>query len=203
MFKRRRSKVEPEPTKPVPVIKPVREMPEADPAPKPAPAADPAGGKAADRAQAKEKAKQKAGKPKQDADPAGAPATRDTVEKRSWLRRTKKPPPKVSLIKVPQPKAPRTRAVLGLLFWLAGVIAALLLAMGTLYVTIEAPTGEPAVDAVLRVADWLDFGVLSREDGLFRFGGERVAAKDALANWGLAAIVWLVLGRLLDRLVRP
>jgi hypothetical protein len=38
--------------------------------------------------------------------------------------------------------------------------------------------------------------------GIFDFG-PKDEAKNALANWGVAAIFYLVVGRLLDRIIRP
>lgn len=121
---------------------------------------------------------------------------------RGWRARRAEPP-KVSLVKVPPPKAPRTRAVVALLVWLLCVGAALVLALGVLYLVLEVDRSHQATDALLRAADWLDLGLFDRESGLFEFTGDKAPAKEALANWGLAAVIWLILGRLLDRLIRP
>ena len=56
---------------------------------------------------------------------------------------------------------------------------------------------------VVDAGSTLDFSVLSRENGLFDFVGKNSETKDALANWGLAAIVWLVIGRIADRSSAP
>ena len=56
---------------------------------------------------------------------------------------------------------------------------------------------------VLNGADLVDLGVFSRQDGIKQFTGPDAATKNALFNWGLGAIVWLVVGRILDRIVRP
>lgn len=87
--------------------------------------------------------------------------------------------------------------------WLLCVACALLLALGTLLVSLQAATGNAVVDGLLRAADVVDLGVFSREDGLVQVRGEGADVKNALANWGLAAVVWLVVGRVLDRVVRP
>ena len=49
----------------------------------------------------------------------------------------------------------------------------------------------------------MDLGVFYRDDGVKEFTGENAATKNALFNWGLAAVVWLVVGRILDRIIRP
>ena len=59
---------------------------------------------------------------------------------------------------------------------------------------------------IIDTADKLDLGVFSRgKDGVAHFSGHTHAAetKNALVNWGLAAVVWLVGGRILERVIRP
>ena len=45
--------------------------------------------------------------------------------------------------------------------------------------------------------------VFSRQDGIKQFRGEGAEVKNALFNWGLAAIAWLVAGRVLYRVIKP
>ena len=91
------------------------------------------------------------------------------------------------------------------LVWLVCVVAALFLAGGALLIALGDSIDQQndLVKFVLDVADKLDFGVLGREDGVFDFDGKNADTKNALANWGLAAIVWLIAGRILDRIIRP
>ena len=56
---------------------------------------------------------------------------------------------------------------------------------------------------MLRAADAVDLGVFSREDGIKQFKGQGAEVKNALVNWGLGAVAWLVIGRLLDRIIKP
>ena len=46
-------------------------------------------------------------------------------------------------------------------------------------------------------------GPLSRDHGIVTFSGAKAVTKEALVNWGLAALVYLLVGRVLDRLIRP
>ena len=39
--------------------------------------------------------------------------------------------------------------------------------------------------------------------GIFDFTGENAETKRALVNWGLGAVAWLVVGKLVERVVRP
>jgi hypothetical protein len=98
------------------------------------------------------------------------------------------------------------RSRVGQALWLICVLFALILAIGALLIALQGSGTNPdngLYKFVVNTGDWLDFGVLSRKDGLFDFVGKNGQTKDALANWGLAAIVWLVIGRVADRVVRP
>ena len=87
--------------------------------------------------------------------------------------------------------------------WLLFVVAALFLALGALCIALDFNADNPLVKFVLDVADALDLGVFSREDGLKQFEGSNADTKSALFNWGIGAIVYLVVGRILERIIRP
>jgi hypothetical protein len=90
--------------------------------------------------------------------------------------------------------------------WLLCVLAALVLAVGALCIALKANQDNNLVKFVIDSADKLDFGVFSRgKDGVAHWKGNTDAAhtKNALVNWGLAAVVWLVGGKVLERFVRP
>jgi hypothetical protein len=90
--------------------------------------------------------------------------------------------------------------------WLVCVLAALVLAAGALFVALKANPDNALVKLVLDTADKLDLGVFSRgADGVFHWKGhsDAAATKNAIVNWGLAALVWLVGGKILERIVRP
>ena len=95
----------------------------------------------------------------------------------------------------------RTR--LAQLIWLAAVVCALFLAVGALLIALDANQDNALVKLVLDVADVVDLDVFSRDNGIFTFDGQDAATKSALANWGLGAIAYLVVGRILERVVRP
>ena len=87
--------------------------------------------------------------------------------------------------------------------WLAAVVCALFLAVGALLIALDANQDNPLVKLVLDVADAVDLDVFSRDNGIFTFDGKDAATKSALANWGLGAIAYLVVGRIAERIVRP
>lgn len=95
----------------------------------------------------------------------------------------------------------RTR--LAQVIWLAAVVCALFLAVGALLIALDANQDNALVKLVLDVADAVDLDVFSRDNGIFAFNGQDAATKNALANWGLGAVAYLVVGRILERIVRP
>jgi hypothetical protein len=97
----------------------------------------------------------------------------------------------------------KIRAALAQLIWLVCALAALLLAVGALLIALDANRSNALVDVVLQAADYADLDVFSRQDGIKRFRGEGAEVKNALLNWGLGAVAWLVVGRLLERIVKP
>lgn len=97
--------------------------------------------------------------------------------------------------------AVRTR--LAQVIWLVAVVCALFLATGALLIALDANQDNALVSFVLDAADAIDLGVFSRDNGIFTFEGADAATKSALANWGLGAVAYLVVGRILERIVRP
>ncbi len=95
----------------------------------------------------------------------------------------------------------RVRTGVAQALWALCALCAVVLAVGALLVAVDATNeSNDLVRFVLDAADAVDLGVFSRTDGVFTFDS---ATQNALANWGLAAVVWLVIGRVLERLVRP
>ncbi len=99
----------------------------------------------------------------------------------------------------------KIRARVAQLVWIVCVVAALFLAVGALCIALKANPANSLVKFIIQTADKLDFGVFSRQSGVAHFSGHSHSAmtKNALVNWGLAAVVWLVGGRILERLIKP
>jgi hypothetical protein len=97
----------------------------------------------------------------------------------------------------------RVRLALAQVVWLLFVVAALFLAVGALLIAVDANRDNSLVQFVLDGADRVDLGIFSKENGVKEFSGANAETKNALFNWGLGAVVWLVVGRVLDRLLRP
>ena len=99
--------------------------------------------------------------------------------------------------------ATKIRATLAQLVWLACALAALLLAVGALLIALDANRSNDARRRRPHGRLVGDLDVFSRRDGIKQFRGEGAEVKNALFNWGLAAIAWLVVGRVLYRVIKP
>ena len=100
-------------------------------------------------------------------------------------------------------KSTGARTRIAQVIWLLFVVAALFLAVGALCVALDFNDKNALVRIALDGADAVDLGVFSREDGIKQFTGDGAETKNALFNWGLGAVAWLVVGRVLERVVRP
>jgi hypothetical protein len=89
--------------------------------------------------------------------------------------------------------------------WLLFVVAAVFLAVGALCIALGFEKDNPLVAFILDGADFFDLDIFSRRkgEGLKSFGGANADVKNALLNWGLAAIAYLVVGRIAVRLIQP
>ena len=84
-----------------------------------------------------------------------------------------------------------------------GVLAAIL-ALGALLVVLRDNINESnaVVKLITDIADAIS-GPFSLDDGIFDFSGKNAEAKNALLNWGIAAIVYLLIGRFLANAIAP
>jgi hypothetical protein len=84
-----------------------------------------------------------------------------------------------------------------------GVLAAIL-ALGALLVVLRDNINESnsVVKLITDVADAIS-GPFSRDDGIFDFTGKNAESKNALLNWGIAAIVYLFIGRFGANAIAP
>lgn len=99
--------------------------------------------------------------------------------------------------------ADSVRTRIAQLLWLVCVVFALFLAIGALTYALDANEDNGLVEFVRDAADRVDLGIFSLENGIKEFVGKNSDTKNALFNWGLGAVFWLVVGRILDRVVRP
>jgi len=83
-------------------------------------------------------------------------------------------------------------------------VLATILALGAVLVVLRDNINQDnsIVELVLNVADTIS-GPFSRDDGIFDFSGKNAVEKNAMLNWGIAAIVYLLVGRLLANVIAP
>jgi len=89
--------------------------------------------------------------------------------------------------------------------WLFFVVAAVFLAVGALCIALGFEKDNPLVQFFIAGADFFDLDIFSRTrgEGIKSFGGENAEVKNALFNWGIAAIVYLIVGRIVVRIIQP
>ncbi|WP_277498561.1 MULTISPECIES: hypothetical protein [unclassified Nocardioides] len=97
----------------------------------------------------------------------------------------------------------RARTVVAQVVWIVCLVAATSLAVAALCIAVDANQGNGLVGLVLDLAGFFDLGVFTLDDGIMAFTGDNADTKNALVNYGLGAAFWLVLGRVLERLIRP
>ncbi len=97
----------------------------------------------------------------------------------------------------------KTRNLAARIVWLLCVFFASVLALGALCVALDFNRDNSLVSFLLNTGDAVDLGVFSRKGGIKDFTGSNADVKNILLNWGVCAVVWLVIGRVADRLIRP
>jgi hypothetical protein len=87
--------------------------------------------------------------------------------------------------------------------WILAVLAAVILAVGALMVTLDFNKNNAFVDFFVTTANNIDFGVFKDfEPGKGETQAD-VQTKKVLVNWGIAAVIYLVAGKILERIIRP
>lgn len=89
--------------------------------------------------------------------------------------------------------------------WLFFVVAAVFLAVGALCIALGFQKDNPLVEFFLAGANFFDLDVFSREkgEGIKSFSGSNADVKNALFNWGIGAIVYLIVGRIVVKIIQP
>ena len=101
------------------------------------------------------------------------------------------------------PDLAKVRLRIAQVVWAICLIFALFLAVGALTYALKANADNNLVDFVRDWADKVDLGVFTLENGIKEFVGKNSDIKNSLFNWGLGALFWLVVGRVLERVIRP
>ena len=90
--------------------------------------------------------------------------------------------------------------------WLIAVVCAVLLAIGALFVVLDFNRGNGLVKFFIDAADNVNIlGTLKefKPDGKGDAARHSAEVKNVLVNWGICAVVYLVVGKVVERVVRP
>lgn len=130
-----------------------------------------------------------------------ADETTDQSDEQAVEKKSRRPRPTIS-----KDAVNRVRTRVAQVVWVVCVVCALILALGALCVALKANPTNNLVRFILDTANKLDFGIFERgKDGVYHAVGTTHAArtKNAIVNWGLAALVWLVGGQIVSRIIKP
>ena len=130
-----------------------------------------------------------------------------SLEEPTWLTRTteteQKPKRGAAAAAKAKAGADVVRLRLAQLVWLVCVLAALVLAVGALLDRPQGEHGQRPRDVGAGHGRPTRPDVFDRDDGIKDFTGKNAEIKEALLNWGLAALSWLIAGKIVDRIIRP
>lgn len=103
-----------------------------------------------------------------------------------------------------QAEIDRIRDTMAQILRIVFLVFSIVLALGAFLIAAKDNVSQDnqLVKFILDFADAID-GPFSRTNGIFEFHGQNALTKDAVVNWGLAAIVYLAIGRYLQRLLAP
>ncbi len=97
----------------------------------------------------------------------------------------------------------RVRDNLSRAVWIVCMAFALVLAIAAFTYALEANESNTLVKLVRDLADVLDLSFFDLDNPVKAFEGKNAVVKTALFNYGLASVVYLVIGRTLERVIRP
>ena len=97
----------------------------------------------------------------------------------------------------------KVRTTAARVVWGIFLVFGLVLASAALLIALEANPDNGLVSFVLDFAKAIDLGVFDLENPIRQFDGENKDIKEALLTYGLGAVTYLVVGRLLERLIQP
>ena len=81
--------------------------------------------------------------------------------------------------------------------------AALFLARRALLIALDANRDNGLVKLHPRRRRHVDLGIFSRKNGIFKFDGSNADDQERPGQLGPGRVAWLVVGRILDRIIRP
>ena len=96
----------------------------------------------------------------------------------------------------------KVRTIVARVVWAVFLLCALVLAVAALCIALDANEDNGLVEFVLSFADRVDLGVFDLDNPIKEFGGENGDTKTALFNYGIGAVLYLIVGRIVEKLIR-
>jgi hypothetical protein len=97
----------------------------------------------------------------------------------------------------------RVRTTAARVVWGIFLLFGVVMASAALLIALEANPENNLVGFVLDFARAIDLGVFDLDNPIRDFTGENDTIKEALLTYGLGGIVYLIIGRVLERVIRP
>lgn len=100
----------------------------------------------------------------------------------------------------------KVRSVVGRAVWILTVVFALVLALAALLAALDANADNRLVEFIGTFSDDVDLGFFDLGNPIKDFDDSKQGANDTktlLFNYGLAAVAWLLIGKILERIIRP
>lgn len=97
----------------------------------------------------------------------------------------------------------RVRSYLSRAVWVVCLTLALILAAAAFSFALDANDENELVQLVRDLANTFDLGFFDLDEPVKKFENPNADVKTALFNYGIAAVVYLIVGRFLERIIRP
>ncbi|PWN01718.1 hypothetical protein DJ010_16925 [Nocardioides silvaticus] len=97
----------------------------------------------------------------------------------------------------------RVRGTVARVVWVVCLTLALILAIAAFSFALDANEENGLVQLVRDLADAFDLRAFDLEKPVKEFDDPNSEVKTALFNYGIAAVVYMIVGRFLERLIRP
>ena len=97
----------------------------------------------------------------------------------------------------------RVRGIVSRTVWVICLALALILAAAAFSFALDANDENDLVQLIRDLANTFDLGVFDLDKPVKEFDDPNSEVKDALFNYGICAVIYLIVGRFLERIIRP
>ncbi|MDX6234319.1 MAG: hypothetical protein QOH68_3416 [Nocardioidaceae bacterium] len=97
----------------------------------------------------------------------------------------------------------RIRGMVSRAVWIVCLTLALILAAAAFSFALDANDKNDLVKLIRDLANAFDLGLFDLHNPVKKFNDPNSDVKTALFNYGIAAVVYLIVGRVLERIIRP